>query len=63
MYVCICKQVTDKQVKAAIDAGHTDLDAISGHLGLGTDCGTCHGYTAQLISEHVGTAEPVIYGE
>jgi bacterioferritin-associated ferredoxin len=51
MYVCICKQITDKDIETAVAEGHTDLDALGGHLGLGTNCGSCRGYTKQIISE------------
>ena len=61
MYVCICKQITDQEVRAAISAGHTDINALSEHLGIGSNCGTCRGYTHQLISEETGCAQPVYY--
>jgi len=61
MYVCICKQITDKEVEAAIADGHTDLDSLIGHLGLGTNCGSCRGYTDQIIAEKTGISRPVIY--
>lgn len=60
MYVCICKQITDKEIEAAISDGHTDLDALGNHLGVGTNCGCCRGFTSQLIGEFTGNAEPTI---
>ena len=51
MYVCLCKQITDKEVVDAIADGHSDVNALSEQLGLGSICGACRGYTRQLISE------------
>jgi len=51
MYVCVCKQVTDRDIVAAVAEGHSDLDAVSEKLGVGTNCGSCRGYTHQLITE------------
>ena len=51
MYVCVCNQITDKEIVAAVAEGHSDLDAVSDKLGVGNNCGCCRGYTHQLITE------------
>ncbi|MFL5785096.1 MAG: (2Fe-2S)-binding protein [Bacteriovoracaceae bacterium] len=42
MYVCICKGITDKQIKEAITSRNThNPKEILKALGVGSDCGTC----------------------
>ena len=62
MYVCICNRITDKDVEQAISEGHTDLNALHDHLGVGSTCGTCRSFTSELITEITGNASPVMYG-
>jgi bacterioferritin-associated ferredoxin len=53
MYVCVCRAVTDKQVKAAIRAGATTVDAVERACGAGGDCGGCQGMIDEMIEEHL----------
>lgn len=41
MVLCICRAVTDRDVKAAISRGAASLDEVSQCTGAGTDCGAC----------------------
>lgn len=40
MYVCICNNITEDQVKNVVSKGLTGKDALS-HLGVGSGCGIC----------------------
>lgn len=40
MYVCICNNITEDQVKNVVSKGLTGKDALS-HLGVGNGCGIC----------------------
>ncbi|MBH48599.1 MAG: (2Fe-2S)-binding protein [Halobacteriovorax sp.] len=40
MYVCICNNITEDQVKNVVAKGLTGKDALS-HLGVGSGCGIC----------------------
>ena len=51
MYVCICKAISDNDIKAAILDGAEDVDAIAEQLGAGTGCGTCREFTQELIDQ------------
>lgn len=59
MYVCICKNVTDKQVKQAVCQGAGCLKDLNKCLGLGTDCGKCGLYARQLLRETMGDLSKV----
>ncbi len=51
MYVCICKAVSDQDIKDAVANGVEDLGSIQAHLGAATGCGACTEYTLQIINE------------
>ena len=41
MIVCVCKAVSDRHIRAAVNDGATRLQEISRRTGLGTCCGKC----------------------
>jgi bacterioferritin-associated ferredoxin len=51
MYVCICRAVSDKEIKEAIDAGADTVAAVTVACCAGDDCGACHGVIQELIDE------------
>lgn len=55
MYVCICKNVTDKQVQQAIcQGGACCMRDLNNQLGLGTECGKCGLHARELLRETLG---------
>lgn len=52
MYVCICKQVTEQQIKNAIKEGINTVSDIAAELGASSDCGSCVECVQDLITEH-----------
>lgn len=52
MYVCVCKAVTDKQIKSAINNGYCSRKDLNQCLGVGTVCGKCSSQVKQLLDEH-----------
>jgi bacterioferritin-associated ferredoxin len=51
MYVCICKAVSDQEIKEAVAKGADDLAGIQAHLGAATNCGACVEHAQQVIDE------------
>ena len=49
MYVCVCRAVTEQEVKSAIDAGADTVQAVTRACCAGDDCGACHGAIEALI--------------
>ena len=41
MYVCLCRAVTDADIRQAADEGVADVHQLVETLGVGTNCGTC----------------------
>ena len=63
MYVCICKSVTDKQIRRAAARGADNLFALQQDLGVATECGKCAGAAQDLLDKAIATdAGPVLYG-
>ena len=56
MIVCLCKRVSDRAIRAAVEAGAASVEAVGRATGAGTDCGGCRGTIAAMIAS--GTAPP-----
>lgn len=51
MYVCLCRGVSDRKIRAAIAAGATTLAEVGKRTMAGTECGTCHPGIEELLRE------------
>ena len=51
MYVCLCKAVTDRQIRETISEGATTFAEIRRQLGVATQCGKCECSARALWSE------------
>jgi bacterioferritin-associated ferredoxin len=51
MYVCLCKGITDHQIKAAIDNGASSLGQLRKALGVASQCGKCSVMTREILDE------------
>jgi len=49
MYVCVCKAVTDTQIKNAIDKGVCTRRQLFQCFGVGSDCGKCNKHVKELL--------------
>ena len=41
MYLCICKSVSDQQIRHAVEQGARAVSDLSVQFGIGSDCGRC----------------------
>ena len=51
MIVCICKNISSKQLKECLHLGMTTED-ICYELGLGTECGSCLDYARNIVEDY-----------
>ena len=51
MYVCLCRAVTDKAIKQAVENGADSFREVRDELDIGTCCGMCVPEARQLIDE------------
>lgn len=49
MYVCLCKAVSDRDVKASIDDGARTVDEVGEACGAGTGCGACRPMIHEML--------------
>lgn len=51
MYVCLCKGITDAQIRAAITDGASSLREVRNTLGVASQCGKCGIQTREILRE------------
>jgi len=56
MYVCLCKGVTDTQIRAAVDQGNVSFNDVQQKLDVGTVCGTCSCEVKDIIHQRLNQA-------
>ncbi len=49
--ICFCGDVTAGDIKAAVEAGKTTLEAVQEATGASTHCGGCEEKVAELIKQ------------
>lgn len=49
MYVCICKQVTDRAIQDSVRNGCSSLQDVQGQLGVASRCGCCAELAEEII--------------
>ena len=52
MYICVCKAVSDSQIRQAVDSGARSVRELRDRLGLGSCCGKCVPSARGVIREH-----------
>lgn len=57
MYVCLCKAVTDRQIRESINSGACTFRAVRDQLGVATQCGKCGQHAMNIIETAVKKAE------
>ena len=51
MYVCLCKGITDTQIRAAVEDGANSLREVRNTLGVASQCGKCGILTREIVRE------------
>jgi len=51
MYVCICRQITDTQIREVCSTGTSRIADLRDQLGLASECGKCGKHALSIISE------------
>ncbi|HEY3239972.1 MAG TPA: (2Fe-2S)-binding protein [Acidimicrobiia bacterium] len=53
MWVCLCKGVNDRQIRAAINAGARTPEDIAARCRAATGCGGCLPEVCRLLADHL----------
>jgi bacterioferritin-associated ferredoxin len=51
MIVCICNNVSDREIRRAVDLGLNTMTDLRRDLGVGTCCGKCHSCAKKILQE------------
>ena len=57
MYVCICRRITDSQIRKRCAEGVSTFSELRAELGLASDCGRCGRYAREIIAEVASAAK------
>ena len=62
MYVCICKSVTDKQIRRAAASGVDNVYELREALGVASGCGSCADHAQSILDQTSSAqAQPTMY--
>jgi len=53
MYVCLCKGITDSQIRDAVCGGASNLRLVRKQLGVMSQCGKCGILTKEIMEETI----------
>ena len=59
MYICVCKAVTDSQIREAVNNGAQSMRAVREQLGVMTGCGKCACLTRDVVNSALADEEGV----
>jgi bacterioferritin-associated ferredoxin len=57
MIVCVCNNISDREIRQAIDSGLDTIADLRRDLGVATCCGKCHTCAKEVLSEHRATIQ------
>ena len=63
MFVCICKQVTDGQIRDAVNNGASSFSDVQSELGVATQCGECKNHARQCMRSCLSQCQSNVVSE
>ena len=54
MYVCLCKGITDTQIRAAVNDGANSMQELRTTLGVASQCGKCGILARDIVRDSLG---------
>ncbi len=60
MYICVCKQISEKQIISEINNGAKNFEAIQKKLGVSSECGSCLDCVLDVLVEHTEVKEYIV---
>ena len=58
MIVCVCRRVSDHQIRRAAAEGATSLECLQFELGVATQCGRCADCASRVLCEARAASAP-----
>jgi len=60
MYVCICNNVTERDIEQAVRCGARSLECLERELGVSTCCGQCRCFAGEVLDDALQNANPSV---
>ena len=51
MIVCVCNNISDKEIQQAVGLGTGSMEELRDDLGVATCCGQCHACAKEVLDE------------
>ena len=52
MIVCVCNNISDREIRQAVELGLTTMEELRRDLGVSTCCGQCFDCAEEILNEH-----------
>lgn len=59
MYVCLCRGVTDSQIRQVVANGASSLREVNSILGTASQCGKCGLTTRDIVNQLLSQTQPI----
>lgn len=56
MIVCVCNNISDREIRQAMELGITSMEELCRDLGVATCCGQCFSCAEEILNEHLAGA-------
>jgi len=53
MIVCVCNNISDREIRQAVDLGLSSMAELRQDLGVATCCGKCASCARQVLNDHL----------
>ena len=63
MYVCVCRAVTDRQIKKAVENGARSMRELREQLGVCSACGKCGPCAKELLGRPAAGSAPELLSQ
>jgi bacterioferritin-associated ferredoxin len=57
MIVCVCNNISDREIRQAVELGLTSIEELRRELGVATCCGQCFSCAEEILNEHLATIQ------
>ena len=55
MIVCVCNNISDREIRQAAELGLNSMEELQRDLGVATCCGQCQDCARAVLDEHLAT--------
>ncbi len=56
MIICLCRNVSDRDIARSVESGCNDFIALQRNLGVATACGVCREFAEDAFNDHSAQA-------